>query len=215
MDVGGTLKNPTVLIVGATIGLAVLLAQRGGAGSPVQVGTVGPNASALYAATLDSNKNAMAAQVSLAQINGNIAVNQINAHVAEQSFAFRTIDNLNTLSAHIQMQREASYSGVINNAIAANAAVTMDASNNQTRLGLSYVDANKSITIARIQADAQKSISKHNLIGSIFGSVAKVATAAIGGPVGAAGAAIGGGNNNGSAAPAGSTLAGSLGGTWG
>lgn len=218
MPFSDTLKNPTVLIVGAAVGLVVLLANRGGVPPPVQVDSVGPGASALYSATLDSNRQALSTQVALAEVNGRIAVATINSHVAEQSFAFRSLDTATRASADIQMQRDISQAGIISNSIAANAAVAMDANNNQTRLGLSYVDANKSITIARVQADAQKSIAGKALIGNIFGSIAKVATAAIGGPAGAVagagGSLIGGGNNNGGAVNPGPVLHSGLNGSW-
>ena len=207
MDFGDTLKNPTTLMVGAAIGLVVLLSRHASA-PPVQVNSVTPGFTAQAQYVLAANKNALDAQVELAGINGNIAVSQINATVADHSYAFAMIKNANDAATTLAVQRDQSLAGIINSAIAANTAVAVDASNNQTRTTLGYIDAAKTRTVVQgqvqieqIKSNTAKALAKTSLIGSIFGSVAKVASVALapatGGASLGAGALIGGGNNNG------------------
>jgi hypothetical protein len=163
MDMMKTLSNPWVLGGGLVLGVIVLVMNNGGGASSASASTVGAN--------LSYNEAALSATTQQAQISANLGVAQFSADVASQ-------DNN---SSQIQQTLINANAGITNSQIQSNAAMVIDQSNNNTRLGLGYqqevtsiTQSNNSVSIANAQAKAQEAASNNSLFTSIAGDATKL-----------------------------------------
>ena len=198
MDFGKTLSSPIVLAGGAALGL-ILLLTRGNSSSAAAASTTtsGPSP-AFLSATVQSNRDAGAAQVSLAGINAGIQVAGISAATQREAYAYSFLDSQARTSASLQAQTVASTAGIVNTEITTSSAQRIDAMNNQSRLDLAGVTARTTVQVAQIDADVKKRASIISAISGVIGTVAQVGLAAATGGVSLApgiGTIFGGGSN--------------------
>jgi len=181
-DFGKVLSSPIVWIGGAGLGLVLLMSRGNTSASPS--GAVAAMTPQYLNASVQMNSAALGAQVDLAQVSADLGKAKMAADVTSQSLYYGYLKNQadnNTLLSGKQMETQA---GITNAIIASGTAIQVDRQQNAAKLGMAYVDANKSahtdnanVSIARYNYKAQKAVAKSSMIGNIFGSAAKVATA--------------------------------------
>jgi hypothetical protein len=197
MSIGKMLGNPVVLGGGAILGVVLLLHSSSGTAANASAAADAANPTVTSAA-VDMNTAALGAQVQLATVSAQLGAAKFNADVTSQANVLNyltSVDNNNTL---LSIQQDTSAAGITNNLITSNASVVTDALNNAERLGEAYYTYagsvaadNANVSVAKLQADAQKAVSKNSLIGTIAGTIGKVAgigiSAATGMPLGMGG----------------------------
>lgn len=166
---GDTVKSPLVLAGGAAIGL-VLLLSRGNSTGGVVTSAVDPS---IINASVQQNKDALGAQISMAAINGELAKTKLAAQVQESGFVFSYLNTQAQSAAVIENTRIASNAGIVNNIVTTGAALAIDQSNNATRLGLAATEAQRSVTVAGIAGETIRYQAKKAAQTSLFGSIAK------------------------------------------
>lgn len=186
---GKTFSNPWVWGGGAAIGL-VLLLRSSGANAEVSSSMDAVNPTSMSAAVAN-NAAVMGANIELAHIQADLGKTAYEANVAKQLGFYSLLKSIDDNNAMVSNQRTISQAGITNALITSSTAIIVDQSNNATRLGLAYeetaqaeISAAATTAVARYQYKAAKAVSKNNMIGSIVGSVGRVATAAFGGPTG-------------------------------
>jgi|SRR5579872_2264004 len=182
-DFGKILFSPPVIIGGVAIGAFLLLTSKPAAASSPASG--GPSAAQL-SAYVQTNHDAMAQQVQLAQISASTGVAALNADNISQGQMLSFLTNINNNNTVVQGKLIDSHAGITQAQIASSTALALDVQNNMTDLQKTYSAANVAEAgyvaqenIANSQLKAATKVANDNLIGSIFGSVAKVATAGI------------------------------------
>lgn len=179
MDFGATLKNPWVWGGGAVIG-AVLLLRSGPANAAAASRMDAANPTYMSSAVA-MNAAAMGTQVQLAQISANLGATAFQADTAKQLGFYSLIKAIDDNNAIIENNRVSSEAGITNNLITSSTAIIVDQANNANRLALAYetttqseIQANKDVSVAKLQADAQKAVSHNSMIGSIVGGFTNV-----------------------------------------
>ena len=182
-EVGGMLKSPMVWIGGGALGL-VLLMTKGSTVSGSASAAAGAMTPAYMSASVSMNAAALGAQIDLARVQADLGKAKLAADVTSESLYYGYLKNQADNNSMLAGKQIESNAGITTAIIASGTAIQLDQQGNANRLALAYVDSNKSmyttngnVEIARLQANAQKSVAKSSMIGNIFGSVAKVATA--------------------------------------
>lgn len=179
-----TLFSPPVMIIGAGIGLVILLMNSSSSVANAGVQTADPN---VLSATVQMNQIAANSQVQLAQISAQsgAATDQVNLQSQGQVLGF--LENISNNNAMINQTIATTQAGITNNQITTSASLAADINNNVTRLSLAQQQAQVSmdqtqagVNIATIQANAAKSIATTNAVAGVLGNVisgaSKVAT---------------------------------------
>lgn len=179
-----TFKNPWVLGGGAALGLVLLLrASPANAEVSSNMNAINPT---VMSANVAMNSAVLGANIDIATLNAHLGEVAYQADVAKQLGFFSLMKALDDNQRIITNQRTISNAGITNSLITSSAAITIDQANNAARLGMAYeetaraeISAKASVEVARYNYKANKAVSKNNMIGSIVGSVAKVATAGL------------------------------------
>lgn len=181
--VGEMLKSPVVWIAGGGIGLVMLMSKGSGVsgGASQTAGAISP---AYMTASVQMNAAALGAQIELAGVQAELGKARLAADVANNAQYFGYLKNQDNNNAVLRGKQMETSAGLSSALIASSTAIILDQQGNAGRLALAYVDANKAmhtnnsnVEMEKLKANAQKAVSRNNLIGNIFGSVAKVATA--------------------------------------
>lgn len=180
MDFGKIATNPMVLASGAAIGLFLLLHK-----APAAAEGVGVNTS-IVSGTVAMNTAALGSQVQLAGINATTAQQTYQQDTLRQAHILaylQGVDNNQSVLARTQIQSQA---GITNSLITTSAMMAIDVQNNSNRLALAMqetqnerIRANAQVDVAALQLEGQKAAAHAALLGSIFGGVTKLASAAI------------------------------------
>ena len=184
MNLGGVMKNPVVWGGGALIGVVMLL-RSGGANANVASNMNAVNPTVMSGA-VQMNAAAMGAQIQMAGITADLTKAKYAADVTDHANVLAYMKAIDDNQTVLATQRAESNAGVTNSLIASSAAIIIDQSNNAARLGQSYFEyatavANDkaNVDITKLQTSAAKAISHNSLLGTIAGSIAKVATVGI------------------------------------
>lgn len=184
MNVLSTLKNPVVLGGGALLGV-VLLMRSSGANAAV-ASTADAINPTVVSATMQYNTAALGAEVQKAQAAYQYGATVYALNVQDHANVLSYMKNLDDNATMVENSRINADAGVTNALIASNTAMVVDFSNNAERLGEAYqqtaqaqIKADADVSVAKYQYKAQKAAAKSSLIGTIVGSVAKVATAGL------------------------------------
>jgi hypothetical protein len=183
------LFSPPVILIGGGLGLVILLmGSKGHASTSPGSNVADPN---VLSASVQMNQIASDNAVSLASISAQAgsATQQVNLQEQGQLLGF--LENTNNNNTLINQTIVTSTAGITNNQITQSYNLAADIQNNGNRLALaqqqaqvSADQAQASVNIATIQANASKQIAKTQAIGGIFQSVvagaSKVATAGVG-----------------------------------
>lgn len=177
------LKSPIVWIAGGGLGLVLLMTK----GSNVSGGAsqaAGAMTPAYMSASVSMNAAALGAQIDLARVQADLGKAKMAADITSESLYYGYLKNQADNNTILQGKQIESSAGITTALIASGTAIQLDQQGNANRLALAYVDSAKSmhtdnsnVEMTRLKANAQKSVAKSSMIGNIFGSVAKVATA--------------------------------------
>lgn len=180
MDFGKIATNPMVLASGAAIGLFLLLHK-----APATAQGVGVNSS-IVSSTVAMNTAALGSQVQLAGINANIAQQAYSQDTTRQAHVLAYLQSLDNNQTLVMRDRIQSQAGITNNLITTSTMLQIDIQNNTNRLALAMqetqnerIRSNTQIQTAALQLEGQKAAAHAAMLGSLFGGVAKLGSAAI------------------------------------
>jgi hypothetical protein len=175
-----TLTNPWVLGIGGALGVILLLSRSAGGGND--------SGGAYYSEAFLSESQRTAAAVNQTAITASYDLEgkRLNADVTRAVAVMNTVRSLAETSAVLDANLAASHAGTVRALAASNAAVVIDRQQNFARLGMTYADgftqralSRDRVTVANIQAKAQKNANMWGGIAGITKAVGDVAKAAI------------------------------------
>lgn len=184
MNFSSALSSPIVWGGGALLGVVLMLrSSQTNANASAAADAVNP---VVTSAAVQMNAAAMGTQVQLAGISADLAKAGYAASVTDHANVLSYMKAIDDNQTILAQQQDESNAGITNALIASSAAIIIDQSNNAARLGEAYytyassvAGDNANVDIAKLQANAQKAASHNSLIGTIAGSVAKIATVGI------------------------------------